>query len=714
VRRRRSRFHHPIVAALARLGQLDAQTSAAGSRRWTETRTGGRRLTASGKDGDPGRPRTPRRRASIRGRPGLRGPPHHTSAYLARCGPADWPDGGGRASAPSTAAAPDIPRDEALPRTPDGGSPVPARTVPQIPRRPRFLGGPGAVVDVANTSSPSPRRPRRRPPPSGKPASPTQRAAERTMDELIFERLLEDGAFFAPAGADHRAVEIRAPPAGAEPQVRETVLAEKQLGPWCRDARFDADGELFRLLVCSPRVLDRDIWPLPFTSATLGTMVRVLSVPPLFPRAVCRHIPIATSFESPEGGDRAGILLRTNLSHTWQYALAVVRDPDARTTTAVLLGLRGNEVDEVLQAVRRLARHLPACPALLPCILMDRALDALVRDAEERRRNLTQIRIETGSHGFRRGSLNLASSPWDDRDDLDLDVLMQKLTSLSDACAGIDAVCKMQALFVDTVASFVAAGAPAETPPAPPGSAAGASSAVAAPASAPAPAGTGARLARQQLRFFTQFLHGVESKVAYTGHSVRDQIKTIHTLIAQRDSRSQVDLARTSRRLAELSRKDSTDMRVISAVTLVFLPATFTSTFFSASFFDFAPGASVVSRWVWLYWVVTALLMALVLGGWWFFSRRTLRKEREALRRASRARQAGVERYEMRLAAGEDEIEAGDGEGEGAEPLGRWDKFRPYLGGSIAEGMFARKGESIRGRPRPLLSRAACGRASVF
>ncbi|KAK3369227.1 hypothetical protein B0T24DRAFT_722199 [Lasiosphaeria ovina] len=510
------------------------------------------------------------------------------------------------------------------------------------------------------------------------------------MDQVLLDRLLGDATLFAPTGG-HRAIEIyQAGNAAGEPQVQETVLAEKQVSAWCREGqqrreRFSGGGggddgsSLFRLLVCSPRVLDRDIWPLPVSSSTLAAMLHSLDIPALFPRAVCRHVPLATAFESLDtgaGADGFGILLRTNLSHTWQYALALAHDPATRTTTALLFGLRSTEADEVLQSVRHSARHLAACPAVLPCILMDRGLDELVRDAEERRRSLTQIRIETGSQGFHHATIMAMR---DDRDDLDLDVLMQKLTSLSDSCSGMAAVCKMQHSFVDVVSAF-------ET----------ATTAIAKSSSG--------RYARQQLRFFGQFLHGVESKVAYTKASVQDQVQTIYTLISQRDSRNHMALARTTRRLAQLSRKDSTDMRVISAVTLVFLPATFTSTLFSASFFDFQPRAPAdkVSPWIWLYCLVTALLTCVVLASWWHFSRRQHVKADAAARRESKHQhqhQNQNQNQNQREDRDDDETLALDTHDapspvETVLALGRRariDDFRPYLGGSISEGMFARK-----------------------
>lgn len=522
------------------------------------------------------------------------------------------------------------------------------------------------------------------------------------MDDAIYACLLDDATLFAPTGG-HRAIEIRSDGVGGEPQIAERALAERQVASWCRETQGTPGASTFRLLVCSPRVLDRDIWPLPVSSGTLRSVMETLAVPPLFPRTMCRHIPLAGAFDSfhgdcndtaESGSDgRFGILLRTNLSHTWQYALALVHDPAANATTGILFGLRHDEIEDVLRSVRRAARSVASCPAVLPCVLMDKALDALVRDAEDRRRSLTQIRIETGSHGFRRASTTPARptptrDQWDDMlEDLDLNELMQKLTSLSDACAGMAAVCRIQHDFIETISAFRerVSHHPGYQPPT--------TSSAGVERHAVLPAGT--RYAAQQLRFFVLFLRGVESKVAYTRSSVQDQVQAIYSLINQREARSQVELARTSRRLAELSRRDSTDMRVISAVTLVFLPATFTSTFFSTSFFDFQPSSDgsgggsggggrrrVVSDWVWLYWAVTAVLTAAVLGLWWFFSRRQNAKALAEFRRQSEIRMRGeAESKRARLEMVETEM------------LGRMETFRPYLGGSIAEGMFARKGK---------------------
>ncbi|PMD47753.1 hypothetical protein L207DRAFT_523115 [Hyaloscypha variabilis F] len=80
-----------------------------------------------------------------------------------------------------------------------------------------------------------------------------------------------------------------------------------------------------------------------------------------------------------------------------------------------------------------------------------------------------------------------------------------------------------------------------------------------------------------------------------------------HAKLARRDTKPNT-------LIATLARRDSTDMRVITWITLVFLPGTFMATLFSASFFNFQPGnsGSHVSRWIALYFGLTVFLTAAV------------------------------------------------------------------------------------------------------
>ncbi|KXH68994.1 hypothetical protein CSAL01_06611 [Colletotrichum salicis] len=88
---------------------------------------------------------------------------------------------------------------------------------------------------------------------------------------------------------------------------------------------------------------------------------------------------------------------------------------------------------------------------------------------------------------------------------------------------------------------------------------------------------------------------------------------TIATQWAQGDTN--VDIATATGR-------DSRQMRSIALVTMIFLPGTFFATLFSMTFFDWSPNEdkkSVVSGYIWIYFLVTGVFTASTLVVWWYF-----------------------------------------------------------------------------------------------
>ncbi|OCL08971.1 hypothetical protein AOQ84DRAFT_376260 [Glonium stellatum] len=95
-----------------------------------------------------------------------------------------------------------------------------------------------------------------------------------------------------------------------------------------------------------------------------------------------------------------------------------------------------------------------------------------------------------------------------------------------------------------------------------------------------------------------------------------------------RDNAALKTISEDQRRIALAATRDSAAMRVISAITTVFLPATFTATVFSTMFFNFQTSGDghVVSTWLWLYFTITILLPTLVLTLLYFALRRRVHK----------------------------------------------------------------------------------------
>ncbi|RWA09417.1 hypothetical protein EKO27_g5688 [Xylaria grammica] len=93
--------------------------------------------------------------------------------------------------------------------------------------------------------------------------------------------------------------------------------------------------------------------------------------------------------------------------------------------------------------------------------------------------------------------------------------------------------------------------------------------------------------------------------------------------ITRRDNELMIQVATDSRTVAIATARDNSAMRVIAAVTILFLPATFTATFFSMTFFDFSDAAKPrVSPWTWIYVLVTATVTILIQSAWAIMSRK--------------------------------------------------------------------------------------------
>ncbi|USP72805.1 hypothetical protein yc1106_00079 [Curvularia clavata] len=130
---------------------------------------------------------------------------------------------------------------------------------------------------------------------------------------------------------------------------------------------------------------------------------------------------------------------------------------------------------------------------------------------------------------------------------------------------------------------------------------------------------------------------GYQDRTEYLSKRGQALVQTVYSSIAQRDAAISLSLASTSTSLAQSSQsvavstsRDSAIMRIIAAMTIFFLPATFTATFFSTAFFDFNSSLDgrMYSPWLWLYFVVTFVLTLVVMVGTWLLWKK---KEKEVV-----------------------------------------------------------------------------------
>jgi hypothetical protein len=145
-------------------------------------------------------------------------------------------------------------------------------------------------------------------------------------------------------------------------------------------------------------------------------------------------------------------------------------------------------------------------------------------------------------------------------------------------------------------------------------------------------------LEHMKIRELKAYFRSIDVEAERYIYSADAQRQTVYALIAQKDNLVNMEATQASIRIAESSRADSNSMKVVAqatardsasmsvvtTITAIFLPGTFTATLFSTNFFNFQSTTQgrLVSPWLWLYWALTGLLTALILGVWFFFSRR--------------------------------------------------------------------------------------------
>ena len=153
--------------------------------------------------------------------------------------------------------------------------------------------------------------------------------------------------------------------------------------------------------------------------------------------------------------------------------------------------------------------------------------------------------------------------------------------------------------------------------------------------------------------------------------------------MAQKDSLVGIQLAEDSRTLAIESKRDSSSMKTIAAVTMAFLPGTFVASFFAIPMFDWnrPAGHNVNTQTFWIYWTVTIPLTISTFVIWaaWF-QYKTARDEREDTVERAKLQdpQAAKERYEGFVQSRQSE-QGGDtrvgNAGAGNGPAGPWSRL---------------------------------------
>ncbi|KAI8959135.1 hypothetical protein F5Y11DRAFT_14795 [Daldinia sp. FL1419] len=141
-----------------------------------------------------------------------------------------------------------------------------------------------------------------------------------------------------------------------------------------------------------------------------------------------------------------------------------------------------------------------------------------------------------------------------------------------------------------------------------------------------------------RLDFYRVKLTGMEHYIHTTLERLHIQRQALYNIMAQKESKLNLEIASQQRRLAHATKRDGTAMKTLSLLGAVFLPGTFMASVFSMTFFDFrvgsdsggdSSGGSEVSSELWVYFAVTLPLTLLIVMVWWIIDHRRERKYAE-------------------------------------------------------------------------------------
>jgi len=123
-------------------------------------------------------------------------------------------------------------------------------------------------------------------------------------------------------------------------------------------------------------------------------------------------------------------------------------------------------------------------------------------------------------------------------------------------------------------------------------------------------------LQRHQTAIHESLFPDLKNYTEYAKDYTSFQLQSLKSLKLRSDSN--LDRLRNEITLAfnMIARKDNAVMRSIAILTMIFLPATFITAFFSTNFFDYSDNDWKISKKLWVYWIITIPATALIILVW--------------------------------------------------------------------------------------------------
>ncbi|KAI5923242.1 hypothetical protein F4810DRAFT_669491 [Camillea tinctor] len=111
-------------------------------------------------------------------------------------------------------------------------------------------------------------------------------------------------------------------------------------------------------------------------------------------------------------------------------------------------------------------------------------------------------------------------------------------------------------------------------------------------------------------------LNDSSAYVSYLQERVKSQSSVVYALMTHQDARTSMRLAQASKDLAEAAKKDTSSMKTIAVMTMLFLPGTYFAALWAVPSLQWGQPGDVIQGNFWVYWAFTLPCTVAVFAVW--------------------------------------------------------------------------------------------------
>ncbi|TQN65043.1 hypothetical protein CSHISOI_10381 [Colletotrichum shisoi] len=364
----------------------------------------------------------------------------------------------------------------------------------------------------------------------------------------------------------------------------------------------------------SPPVFDDSPGPLqdlPFTWNTWKRLTKDFHVSPNVKRTISRRVPCFSSareYDSNSGQVKMSFTARMSASLPDDLAMCTTYIPDANSTFAVVYGCNDEQMRDIERRMRRADGQLQH-PLLMPGIFAELERTRLAEKAEKLLDHFT----------LRSERLNSTSKaqPWSPESDEDgkrtqehLNLCMESRDLVSHISAVKRQLAKLlkgMAVVEREIGSLRVDNMPREH-------------------MRVREAGlvdTGTRMRTRVEDILIEYDDKIDDcNMMICNMSLAMQ--TVWNHIARQDSKTNTKISQANAAIAVQTKVESAQMRTIAVLTMIYLPLSSVASIFSMDMFNWEAmeGQNIVSKHIWLFFVLAAGLTLITVAAWFFGTRR--------------------------------------------------------------------------------------------